>query len=375
MELKFKKPEIIAFYLPQFHPIKENDEWYGKGFTEWTNVGKAKPLFKGHYQPRIPADLGYYDLRIPEVREEQAKLAREAGISGFCYYHYWFGNGKTIMDMPIMEVVKLGKPNFPFCLCWANHSWARKEWNVTIGKLEQEILVEQTYPGHDDIVAQFNHLLPIFKDDRYITVKGKLLYVLYDITSIPYLDDFISTWNTMAKESGLNGFYFVGYTKLRRHIHNSQFAKCDSTIIELMDEIDLRQWSKIRNLYRRVRSMISKLTGRPLNIHKYEDAMQYTKNPIFKDSDNIPLIIPNWDWTPRRGIGSLIYTDSTPKKFKKHAKEILDLVINKPSHKQLVFLKSWNEWGEGNYMEPDLKFGKGYINALREVLEEMPINL
>lgn len=375
MELKFKKPEVIAFYLPQFHPIKENDEWYGKGFTEWTNVGKAKPLFKGHYQPRVPADLGYYDLRIPEVREEQAKLAKEAGISGFCYYHYWFGKGKTIMDMPIMEVVKLGKPDFPFCLCWANHSWARKEWNVTTGKLEQEMLVEQTYPGHDDIVAQFNHLLPIFKDERYITVDGKLLYVLYDITSIPYLDDFILIWNKMAKENGLNGFYFVGYTKLRRHIHTSQFEKCDSTIIELMDEIDLRQWSKIRNLYRRIRDKISKLIGRPMNIHKYEDAMKYTKNPIFKEPNNIPLIIPNWDWTPRRGVGSLIYTDSTPERFKKHAKEILDLVINKPSHKQLIFLKSWNEWGEGNYMEPDLKFGKGYIKALKEVLDEVPTNL
>ena len=124
-----KKARVIAFYLPQFHPIKENDEWWGKGFTEWTNVGKAKPLFKGHYQPRVPADLGYYDLRMPEVREAQADMAREAGIEGFMYWHYWFGNGKQILERPFNEVLSSGKPDFPFCLGWANHSWTRRTWN------------------------------------------------------------------------------------------------------------------------------------------------------------------------------------------------------------------------------------------------------
>lgn len=149
------KPKLIAFYLPQYHPTLDNDKWWGKGFTEWTNVGKAKPLFIGHYQPKVPADLGYYDLRVPEVRELQASLAKEAGIYGFCYYHYWFGNGRKELELPFAEVLKSEKPNFPFCLCWANESWHSKFWNKD-GSIEKKILIEQLYPGDDDIINHFN---------------------------------------------------------------------------------------------------------------------------------------------------------------------------------------------------------------------------
>ena len=173
------KARIIAYYLPQFHPIPENDEVWGKGFTEWTNVAKAKPLFRGHYQPRIPADLGFYDLRLPEVREQQAELARDAGVEGFCYWHYWFGNGKMLLERPFEEVLKSGKPDFPFCLCWANHSWTTKTWKKGHGSSSRTMIAEQLYPGEEDDIAHFNYCLPAFKDPRYITVEGKPLFGVF----------------------------------------------------------------------------------------------------------------------------------------------------------------------------------------------------
>lgn len=202
------KPRLIAFYLPQFYPTIENDEWWGKGFTEWTNVGRAKPLFKGHYQPRVPADLGYYDLRIPKVRIQQAEMAKEAGIEGFCYWHYWF-NGRRLLDRVFTEVVDSGKPNFPFCLCWANHSWYQKTWDPD---KPNKLLIEQTYLGIDDYIAHFNAMLPAFKDSRYIKVDGKLLFAVYAPLEIPDVKLFIEIWNRLAKENGLAGFYFVGFT-------------------------------------------------------------------------------------------------------------------------------------------------------------------
>ena len=168
--------KIIAFYLPQFYPTPENDEWWGKGFTEWTNVAKAKPLFPGHNQPRVSADLGFYDLRLPTVREEQVRLAKEAGIDGFCYWHYWF-NGRRLLDRVFSEVVESGKPDFPFCLCWANHSWSMKTWDPS---RPNKLLIEQTYPGKNDFEAHFYAMLPAFKDPRYIRHKGKLLFGVFD---------------------------------------------------------------------------------------------------------------------------------------------------------------------------------------------------
>ncbi|MBQ4029820.1 MAG: glycoside hydrolase family 99-like domain-containing protein, partial [Prevotella sp.] len=171
------KARVIAYYLPQFHPIPENDKYWGKGFTEWTNVAKARPLFRGHYQPRIPADLGFYDLRMPEVREAQAELAREAGIEGFCYWHYWFGHGKRLLERPFNEVVASGKPDFPFCLAWANHDWTTKTWEKGV---KDGMIAEQLYLGKEDYRLHFNTLLPAFKDHRYIRIDGKPLFVIYD---------------------------------------------------------------------------------------------------------------------------------------------------------------------------------------------------
>ena len=168
--------KVIAFYLPQFHPVKENDMWYGKGFTEWTNVAKARPLFKGHYQPHIPADLGFYDLRLPEVRQEQARMAQEYGVTAFCYWNYWFGNGKQLLEMPIWEVYKDHSITLPFCLAWANHSWEKKMWDK---KGNNQLLMEQQYLGIEDYKKYFYTMLPLFKDERYFRVGDKLFFLIY----------------------------------------------------------------------------------------------------------------------------------------------------------------------------------------------------
>ena len=203
------KARVISFYLPQYHPFKENDEWWGKGFTEWTNVGKAKPLFRGHYQPRVPADLGYYDLRCPWVREAQAEMARNAGVEGFMYWHYWFGNGRTLMANIFQEVLESGKPDFPFCLGWANHSWTRRTWNSDAQMHKDFDLMLQEYPN-GDCEIHFKAVLPAFKDKRYITVDGKPLFVVYAPLDIPNCKNFLEIWRKMAKDAGLKGIHFVG---------------------------------------------------------------------------------------------------------------------------------------------------------------------
>ena len=203
------KIRAIAFYLPQYHPTKENDEWWGKGFTEWTNVAKARPLFKGHIQPHIPADLGFYDLRLSESREAQAALAQKYGIEGFCYWHYWFGNGKRLLERPFNEVLKSGKPDFPFCLAWANHSWMKKLWDPN-ATFKDKLLMEQTYPGDDDIKAHFYTVLPAFQDKRYITVNGCPLFLIYAPLDYKEVSRFIEMWRSLALQNGLKGIYFVG---------------------------------------------------------------------------------------------------------------------------------------------------------------------
>ena len=197
--------KFIAFYLPQFHPIPENDKWWGKGFTEWTNVTQAKPLFKGHHQPNLPRDLGFYDLRMEESRIDQAELAQKNGLSGFCYWHYWFGGGKQILEKPINEVLRSKKPNFPFCLGWANHSWT--------GIWENEpdkCLVEQTYPGEEDDRNHFKYLVKAFRDKRYIRVNGKPLFIIFKPNDVPNLKNKIDLWNEMALNYKLKGIYVLG---------------------------------------------------------------------------------------------------------------------------------------------------------------------
>lgn len=359
-----KKIRTIAFYLPQFYPTKENDEWWGKGFTEWTNVAKARPLFKGHIQPHIPADLGFYDLRMPETREAQADLARKYGIEGFCYWHYWFGNGKRLLERPFKEVLNSGKPDFPFCLAWANHSWMKKLWDPN-ATFKDKLLMEQIYPGDEDIKAHFYTVLPAFKDKRYITVDGCPLFLIYAPMDYKEVDYFISIWRELAIQNGLKGIYFVGQGAI------SMREKILSLGFDAVNDASIFGIKNTENNFRlTMRKVIARLFKYPIT-YRYEEAMKYWIHPEAKFADTIPTIIPNWDHSPRSGAKGLILTNSTPKLFQKHVEEIVDLVKDKDEEKRIVFIKSWNEWGEGNYLEPDLQYGCEKLEVLRTTIENI----
>jgi hypothetical protein len=358
------KPRLIAFYLPQFYPTPENDEWWQKGFTEWTNVGNAKPLFRGHYQPRVPADLGYYDLRLPEVREEQARLAREAGIEGFCYWHYWFA-GRRLLDRVFTEVVGSGKPDFPFCLCWANHSWFQKTWDPT---KPDKLLIEQTYPSEQDYIDHFNAMLPAFKDKRYIRVNGKLLFGLFSTNGISkeQFQLMSSIWDDLARENGLVGFEFFGFTFESGKYIEILDKGFDRVVIDYtMEMLKSNNWLSIVT-----RRILRSLTGRPNKVYNYQSYTDFVLNHIDTSKKIYPCVVPNFDHSPRSSNRGYILHKSTPEKWASLCKKLFSLYIHRPHEENLIFIKAWNEWGEGNYLEPDLKYGKGYIKALRNAYDQ-----
>jgi hypothetical protein len=365
-----RKARVIAFYLPQFHPIPENDEWWGKGFTEWTNVRKAKPLFKGHYQPRIPADLGYYDLRMPEVREAQAEIARNVGIEGFMYWEYWFGNGRTLLERPFQEVLDSGNPDFPFCLGWANHSWTNRMWNPSAQNIRESRIIEQTYPGENDNREHFNYLLKAFKDKRYIRVKNKPLYYIFNPFEIPSLSELLKLWNNMAMQNGLDGIYFVG----RGNETKNRADETEKLIEAGFDAVNPNlQWyaeSKVKGKYIRLlhQKILDYFGSIILDKYNYKDIIKHLVPHEIDKQYVHPTIIPQWDRSPRSGKRTTIYFGSTPELFGTHVGEIIENIQHKSNDDKIVFLKSWNEWAEGNYMEPDIKFGHGYLNSLKSNL-------
>lgn len=384
-----KKARVIALYLPQYHPIPENDEWWGKGFTEWTNVGRAKPLFKGHYQPRVPADLGYYDLRVPEVRDQQAELAKEAGVEGFCYYHYYFGNGRTLLQRPLRDMLASKSPNFPFCLCWANHTWSNKTWEKSSSLSKETVLMEQTYGGEKDYTEHFYSLLDAFKDPRYMKVDGKLLFVIYDIlVNFPEPQIFIKIWRRLAEENGLPGFHFVAMMpatvsyRIAEDGHHIPATPNLKSSEELFNYALKQGFDAVNSFGKRrgeilsrgmLRNYIDKLMGyMGLRSVKYDYLK--TVNNFFAPEDTLenvyPTILPQWDRTARVGKADGVYVNSSPKNFGLHVRKALNLLKGKSEEHKILFIKSWNEWAEGNYMEPDLKYGHGYIQALHDALTE-----
>lgn len=355
--MKNNKIRAIAFYLPQFYPTPENDAWWEPGFTEWTNVAKAKPLFLGHHQPRIPRDLGFYDLRVPEVREQQAKLAKDAGIEGFCYWHYWF-DGRRLLDRVFSEVVEQKKPDFPFCLCWANHSWYQKTWDPS---MPDRLLIEQTYPGGQDYIDHFEALLPAFKDERYMKADGKLLFGIFDSDKIPNFSVMREVWNKKAEENGLPGFYFWGFVQEERRLQGAIDNHYDAIVYEHMTTVyrDLQVTFKDR--------IIRKLLHKPVTLpySRYaEDTLRY-----FEDHPSlVPCLVPDFDHSPRSGHKWIIMDNCSPKKWQLLCSKIADLLRIRESENSLLFIKSWNEWGESNYLEPDELFGHGYLEATAQAL-------
>ena len=347
----------IAFYLPQYHPIPENDEWWGKGFTEWTNTAKAKPMFRGHYQPHIPADLGFYDLRVPETRIAQAEMAREHGIEAFCYYHYWFA-GKRLIDKPFAEVLETGEPDFPFCLCWANQSWTGI-WHGAPNK----VLIEQTYPGYDDHRKHFDVLLRAFTDRRYVTVDGKPLFLIYNPRSIPEIKKVTDLWREWAEQAGLKGLYLVGFSWSPFFV--PQEFGFDGSVAEGMPSRKVSRRRPIRWLMRELQAYM----GKPA-IYSYEKILpELLGGGKISSNGAYPCVIPNWDNTPRSGKNGLVLHGSTPELFRIHFRKALQIIQNLPPEHKIIFVKSWNEWAEGNHLEPDLKFGSGYLRVIKEEIE------
>ena len=379
-------------YLPQFHPIPENDEWWGKGFTEWTNVTTAKPLFKGHYQPRLPADLGYYDLRVPEVREAQAELARNAGIEGFCYYHYWFG-GKRLLERPFSEVIASGKPDFPFCLCWANQTWSGI-WHGAPNR----ILVEQTYPGPEDNRKHFLALRDAFLDERYLRIGGRPIFAIYRPLEIPHVARFIQEWQELACRSGLPGIHFVAHLVQGESAWDYKSCGFDSCVVlntlkvfrvsarELFLEAN-KNWSRRSTLHSQMGSngdfyrgelrhwlwrQSRALSGQFSEVRLYRNAQRFFLDNCSDQADVYPCVIPNWDNTARSGLRGTVLHDSTPDLFRMHLRDALALVQSRTVDQRLVFIKSWNEWAEGNYLEPDKRFGSDYLKVVREEISRGP---
>jgi len=352
-----RKARLIAFYLPQFHPIPENDEWWGRGFTEWTNVAKAKPLFIGHQQPNFPSDLGFYDLRVPEVREAQAELAKAYGIEGFCYWHYWFGGGKRLLERPFNEVLKSGKPDFPFCLAWANHTWSGI-WHGC----PDRVLMEQTYPGPEDFTAHFYAMFDAFCDPRYLKVDGRNIFCVYQPYALEGAKSFIDSWRELAEKEGLPGFYFIAITDDQWIIPEGGYDACTTN-----PPVAMLTCQRVETINGEIEREIlkwryfSKERPQLPQIYSYEAFVLNAFPEKTRRADFYPCVVPNWDNTPRSGLNGLVLHGSTPELYAEHLCEAVGLVADRTPDQRVVFIKSWNEWAETNYLEPDLRWGNAYL--------------
>lgn len=359
----------IAIYLPQFHPIKENDEWWGKGFTEWTNVAKSKPKFTGHYQPHLPADMGFYDLRLLETMIAQAALAKSYGIYGFCFYHYWF-NGKLLLEQPIEQMLRLEKPDFPFCLCWANENWTRR-WDGE----ETNVLIKQDYSLEDD----YNHikyLIPFFKDKRYIKIDGKPVYLMYRSELHPNINEAVEIWRNEAKKAGFEDLYLIRVENFERDIDPKKHGFDASMEFAPDFALELPKYSKknvAAHLLRKTLKGLSLKKSALLEnrVFEYKDlvAAMLAKKP--KDYKYFRCVCPSWDNSARRAKNATMFVNSTPLQFQDWVAKIADQTTKSfPKEEQLMFINAWNEWAEGCHLEPDQKFGRAYLEALKKALKE-----
>ncbi|MBP4140522.1 glycoside hydrolase family 99-like domain-containing protein [Flavobacterium sp. P4023] len=362
------KIQFLAYYLPQYHPIPENDLWWGKGFTEWTNVAKAKPLFKGHNQPILPGELGFYDLRVSEVQEQQAQLAQEYGIDGFIYYQYWFGNGKMLLEKPAEAMLKNKNISFPFCFCWANETW-KGIWH---GLDNNKVLIEQTYQGEQGYRDYFDYLLPFFKDERYIKIDNKPMFHVYKFDDIPDIDLFLEVFNRLAKINGFDGVWFVAtHANPKTVMSNPEIY--GQVGVDVFNAMRYEQSFKFRSgtFFGKVERKVNKkfhfslVKWNPF-ILDYGIAIEKLKvNFIHKKY--IACVFPNWDNSARIGKKAMIFKNATPENWGKHLKMTLKEVKNNQENPPFVVIKSWNEWAEGNHLEPDANFAREWLEVINKI--------
>ena len=359
----------IAFYLPQFHPIPENDKWWGKGFTEWTNVTKAKPLFKGHYQPHLPADLGFYDLRLSETREAQAALAREHGIYGFCYYHYWF-NGRRVLERPFNEVLATGKPDFPFCLCWANENWTRR-WDGQ----ENEVLLKQIYSREDDI-QHIRSLIPAFKDSRYIKINGKPLFLIYRIGHLPEPAETIRRWRAEVVAAGLPGLYLANIESFPNEHGLVNKLGLNAAVEFAPDWLCLP--SPIQPHLCKLpflRKVIWRISWRNNRIMHYTELKEAMRSKPKASYLRYRCVTPMWDNAARRNKNAFAFIGSTPAIYGQWLRETISNFVSPTTEENFVFINAWNEWAEGSHLEPCQKWGRQYLEATKTALTEMSFSI
>jgi lipopolysaccharide biosynthesis protein len=357
----------IALYLPQYHKIDENNKWWGKGFTEWTNVKKAKSLFKGHYQPHIPVKNNYYDLSNNETLIKQAELAKKYGIYGFCFYHYWF-NGKLLLEKPIENLLKNKEPNFPFCLSWANENWTRT-WDGQ----DKQILIEQIYSFEDDL-NHIKYLIPFFKDDRYIKIDGKPIFLMYRSELHPHIKEATEIWRQVVKDAGFPDLYLIRMENFTRGINPSEHG-FDAGMEFAPDVSNRGKKVQKNNLLKYVYTKLLHILGLKKSAFFENQIFSYPslqKNMIYKAKESYTYfrcICPSWDNSARRQTNATIYINSTPKLFGNWAKLMMEYTHKYlPENEKFLFINAWNEWGEGCHLEPDEKYGTQYLEEFKKAL-------
>ncbi len=367
--------KAIAFYLPQFHPIPENDKAYGEGFTEWTNTKKAKPLFDGHYQPKTPLNKNYYSLLDEKVMIEQAKLAKEKGIYGFCYYHYWFKGCHKLLEKPIENMLRNPKVDIPFCLCWANENWT-KRWDGG----NNEVIAKQDYGDFDELDKHMDYLCEFFKDDRYIKIGDQPVLLLYRPELIPNLKEYVKRIRDRALINGFNiqlivqrqDYYFFNNSDLSLFDYYIQFQpffgirsagkniKLNKIKKKLRFFLEKLHLLKLINIY--------KEKTRKLTHYDYDEIWNHIISYEINDSRLIAGAFVDWDNTPRNKLG-IVFDETTPEKFGMYMRRLIKKVHEEYSQ-PYIFINAWNEWAEGAYLEPDEKYGYGYIDALCNALKD-----
>lgn len=358
-----EKIKPIAIYLPQYHPIEENNKWWGEGFTEWTNVTKAKPRFKGHYQPHLPADLGFYDLRLEEARLAQEKMAKAFGIHGFCYYHYWF-NGKPLLHEPLDRKIKNLNEDFPFMMCLANENWTRA-WDG----LEREVLINHKYTDEDDIEHMKYLCNKFFKDSRYIKHDGKPVFLVYRPKLFPDIKNTIERWRNVARDLGI-GELHLGYMQ-------SWGVTDDPSSMGFDFAVEFQpNFPSFSNFFYKALNKFNYLLHDILNIGKEKDRVfdyaKFTKLQMQKKFNPLvsPGIIPMWDNSSRRKTKAFIFSNSTPTAYGNWLRHIKEKYPWQSNKEKFLFINAWNEWAEGNHLEPCQKWGTQYLKMTKKVFSE-----
>lgn len=378
--------KIIAFYLPQFYSFPENDLWWGKGFTEWTNVKKSKPLYKGHYQPTIPLNENYYCLEDENVFKWQISNAKKYGIYGFCFYHYWMGEGRQLMHKPVEMYLNNKDLNFPFCISWANHNWART-W--TGG--DKDILMDVRYGNESEWERHFQYLLKYFKDSRYIKYDEKPILVIYQPEKIPRMHDMLVYLYDRAIEEGLGGITFI--SQAQTYILGDHNCKDDLIKYSILYEPDFTKSEFVMKnklfvffqslfnsprygvnmLFQEIKKLLHKYIFKKseklgLTVYNYDGFWKRILNRKISDSKYIPGGFVTYDTTPRKGYRGIVTKGFTIEKFVKY----FTMLLKKTKYeykKDLLFMMAWNEWGEGAYLEPDEKNGYAVLKGIKDSLD------